>query len=458
LFLAGLGIDWLIKWMDARNAVRLDRLMLAVSLVLIVGLPLGTAQASSLYQRYQSRPVVRQELEQRAGDWLRVHSEPTETVFGSERIGYLADRSIYPWDGGESDRAELLSLMKALKETRPGYWVSFKSISWGHLMRTDWFQDSYAYLKKFESPYDATSPVTIWGYRLRAFDSGEHRPLSLDVHLPGGVDLVGYSYWPDRIQPGDAVSVTLFLQATRPITESFQTVVWATLPDDGVTWGQQDTIVSVGDLMDSQQTGEVIAKQLVLTTTAGIPIGVYHINVSVEAVRDSQHAVLPIYRGDDTSPLDRVILGNVTVPWQYRLDTVQLVDANFGNQIGLLGFEAVDSLSPGSEFDVTLYWEARQPPDDDYVVFVYLLDANGQSVAQHDGPPVNGRYNTRMWLPGEVVPDVHSIALAPDIPAGTYRLYAGLYRWPDLERLPVWDSQGIEQADRVIFLQPVQVQ
>jgi hypothetical protein len=146
------------------------------------------------------------------------------------------------------------------------------------------------------------------------------------------------------------------------------------------------------------------------------------------------------------------------VPWQYRLDTVQLVDANFGNQIGLLGFEAVDSLSPGSEFDVTLYWEARQPPDDDYVVFIYLLDANGQSVAQHDGPPVNGRYNTRMWLPGEVVPDVHSIALAPDIPAGTYRLYAGLYRWPDLERLPVWDSQGIEQADRVIFLQPVQVQ
>ena len=458
LFLAGLGIGWLIKWLGTRDAVRLDYLTLATSLLFVIGLSLSIAQVSSLYQRYQSRPIVRQELEQRAGDWLRVHSKATEIVFGSERVGYLADRSTFSWDGGKSDQAKLVSLLQALNETRPGYWVSFKSISWGHLMRTEWFQDSYVSLKKFESPYDAASPVTIWGYRLRAFDSGKHRPLPLNVHLPGRVDLVGYRYWPDRIQPGDVVSVTLFLQATHPITESFQTIVRAISPNDGVAWAQQDTIISPSALMDSQETGQVIAEQLVLTTTVGIPVGVYHINVSVAATHNPQHSVLPIYQNDDTSPLDQIILGNVTVPWQGTLDAVQLVNANFGNQINLLGFEAADSLLPGSEFDVTLYWEARHPPNDDYVVFVYLLDANGQSIAQHDGPPMNGQYTTKMWLPGEIVPDVHRIVLDDHTPVGTYQLHAGMYRWPSLERLPVWDSQEIEQADRVIFLQPIRVQ
>jgi len=76
LFLAGLGVEWVIRWIETRDVVRLDRVTLAVSLVLLAGLPLGIAHASSLLQRYPFRPVVRQELEQRAADWLRAHSEP----------------------------------------------------------------------------------------------------------------------------------------------------------------------------------------------------------------------------------------------------------------------------------------------------------------------------------------------------------------------------------------------
>jgi hypothetical protein len=134
------------------------------------------------------------------------------------------------------------------------------------------------------------------------------------------------------------------------------------------------------------------------------------------------------------------------------------VKADFGHQITLLGFETVDSTSPGTEFDVKLYWEAQQPPEDDYFVFVHLLDANGQPIAQHDGPPMGGRYPPSAWLPGDIVPDVHRIALSPDMPLGMYRLQVGMYRWPSLERLPVWNEQGTEQTDRVMALQSIQVQ
>ena len=120
---------------------RLDRFALTVNIVLVAGALLGVAQASSLYQRYRFRPVVHQALERQAGEWLRVHSEPTAVILGSERIGYLADRSAFVWDGEQGDQAELALLPESLSENPPDYCVSFKSLAWDRLMRTGWFQD-----------------------------------------------------------------------------------------------------------------------------------------------------------------------------------------------------------------------------------------------------------------------------------------------------------------------------
>jgi hypothetical protein len=453
LFLAGLGIDWAISRIETHDVLRLDRLPLTVSLALLAGLPLSIAQASSLLQRYPLRPVARQALEQQAGDWLRAHSEPTATVLGSERVGYLADRSIFPWDGDEIDQAALAALIEALSENPPEYCVAFRSIAWDRLTRTAWFQDSYETLEEFESPYDATSPFTIWGHRFRALELGEYQ--TVNVHLPGEVNWVGYRYWPDRIQPGGAMHVTLLLQATQPVTEPFRTIVRVISPHDGVAWAQQDMITPHDVPADSWQPGQVIAEQFVLTTSTDISVGAYYVSVSV-ATPDSSR-LLPMYRRDDTAALDRITLGYVVVPWQGSLDTAKPVSANFGDQVSLLSLESPDSLSPGAEFDLVLYWEALRPPQDDYVVFVHLLDGNGQLVASHDGPPLDGRYPTTAWLPGDVVPHVVHMALDPQTPEGTYRLQVGMYQWPSMERLPVWDSEGAEQTDRVVVLQPIEV-
>jgi len=453
LLLAGLGIEWIIRWVETHNLVRLDRMALAVSLALVAGLPLGVAQVSSLVQRYQSRPVVREALERRAADWLRAYSEPEAMVLGSERVGYLADRATIAWDGGGSDPEEFANLLEPLTENPPTYCVSFRSIAWHSLMQTVWFKDGYEPLQQFESPYDATSPFTIWGYRLRAFEPGDYQ--TLHVRLPGGVDWIAYKSGPDRIQPGDAVHVTLFLQTREPVTESFQTVVGVVSPQDGVAWAQRNMITPRDVPVDWWQTGQVVAEQFVLTTTADIPIGAYELNVSV-AAPDSK-SLLPMYRRDDTAPLDRVTLGYVVVPWQGGLDAAKQAGAKLGEQVSLVGYEAPGSVSPGTGLDVTLYWEPLQPPDDDYVVFVHLLGADGQLVASHDGPPMEGRYPTQAWLPGDIVPDVHPMVLDPNIPAGTYHLQVGMYRWPSMERLPVWDEDGVEHPDRVVVLQPVEV-
>jgi hypothetical protein len=456
LFLTGLGVDWAIQWIGARKAFRLSRLTLVVGAVLIVGLPLGIAQVSSLWQRYQFRPVVRQALEQQAADWLRAHSDPTATVLASARLAYLADRAPFPCDGSEADQEELPLLLKALSEEPPGYCVSSRSIAWEYLTQTHWFQERYKPLKKFESPYDATSPFTLWGYRGSVLDVEERRPLN--VRLPGEMNLVGYAYHPERVQPGDTVHMALFLQATQPITGWFRPVVQMSLPEgagDWMHWRQMDTTGDCDVPLDWWLPGQTIADRFALEMPADLPVGAYRLDVLM--MSSDERGFLLMYQDGDTSPVDRIMLGYVAVPWQGEMDLAKPVDATFEGQIELLGFEAADRVPPGDEFEVVLYWGALRSPEDNYVVFVHLTDAAGQPVAGHDGPPMDGRYPTRAWLPGEIVADTHRLVLDPDIPAGTYRLQVGLYRWPSLERLPVWDSQGVEQADRILFLQSVEV-
>jgi hypothetical protein len=62
-----------------------------------------------------------------------------------------------------------------------------------------------------------------------------------------------------------------------------------------------------------------------------------------------------------------------------------------------------------------------------YTVFVHLLAPHGAVVGQHDGHPVGGTYPTSLWMPGEVVVDVHEVLIRPDAPPGDHWLEVGMY-------------------------------
>ena len=86
-----------------------------------------------------------------------------------------------------------------------------------------------------------------------------------------------------------------------------------------------------------------------------------------------------------------------------------------------------------------------------------LVGPDGQLVTGHDGPPMDGRYPTGAWQPADVVPDAHRLVLEPDIAPGTYWLKVGMYRQPSLERLPVRDARGVEHADGILELRPIEI-
>jgi hypothetical protein len=93
----------------------------------------------------------------------------------------------------------------------------------------------------------------------------------------------------------------------------------------------------------------------------------------------------------------------------------------------------------GDTLQVGLHWQADQTPAANYTVFVQLLDAASQVMAQHDRWPGDGQFPTGVLNPGEVVVD--NLALPLDVPPGQYRLIAGLYR-NDVEGLPRLTGPG----------------
>ena len=106
--------------------------------------------------------------------------------------------------------------------------------------------------------------------------------------------------------------------------------------------------------------------------------------------------------------------------------------------VAVNGREAGESLSAGDRLRVSLLWSSPVTRiDDDYIVFVHLLDSHGMLLASHDGPPVNGGRATSTWEPEEQILDVHVFQLPAVLDSDLFTLSVGLYSLYTEERQPV---------------------
>lgn len=79
---------------------------------------------------------------------------------------------------------------------------------------------------------------------------------------------------------------------------------------------------------------------------------------------------------------------------------------------------------------IDLWWSAEAPLSVDYSVSAFLLDANGQLVAQHDSFPFENSRPTTSWQANEIIYDPH--ALTPStLPPGVYTAAVQVYTYFD---------------------------
>ncbi|MBN1812085.1 MAG: hypothetical protein JXA14_09645 [Anaerolineae bacterium] len=139
----------------------------------------------------------------------------------------------------------------------------------------------------------------------------------------------------------------------------------------------------------------------------------------------------------------------------------QPLDVDLGDQIRLLGYDLIplpdrEGLGEGKSLSLTLYWQALHPPQDDYTVFVHLLDFDGNLAAQHDGLPLNGIYPTSEWAVGDIFTQQVDLEIPSGTQAGVYDLAVGMYTYPDIVRLPISGDRPYAR-DGLVWLQSVQI-
>ncbi len=120
----------------------------------------------------------------------------------------------------------------------------------------------------------------------------------------------------------------------------------------------------------------------------------------------------------------------------------QVVEATFDRSITLLTAAWLPAATAGAALPVELTWQAQAPVDQDYHIFVHLLNSTGQIVAQADGQPALWTQPTSTWPVGQQIVDRHGLWLAPTTPPGAYHLLVGLYRPADGSRLTLPDGNN----------------
>jgi hypothetical protein len=109
---------------------------------------------------------------------------------------------------------------------------------------------------------------------------------------------------------------------------------------------------------------------------------------------------------------------------------------SLSEEVLLLGYDQEpQTLQPGEELHVTLYWQTQKELEGVYSSFVHLVDEGGQRVAGSDQQPGGAFYPTDLWHPGEILRDEHVFTVPPGTSPGEYRLLVGMYSYPPLESL-----------------------
>ncbi|HID62307.1 MAG TPA: hypothetical protein EYP49_06150 [Anaerolineae bacterium] len=268
-----------------------------------------------------------------------------------------------------------------------------------------------------------------------------------DKVLFQGYDLVSG----DTVRQGDDLHVRLYWLALQPLDVNYSSFLHLDAPPDYATWATSDNVhpgdpQALTDVPSSNwRTSAYVRDEHRLEVPLDIPPVQYLLRVGL--YEQSTGERLMVLADDGSATDDSITLQPVRVIRAKPVSPRQLphrVEYTLGGQIELLGYDLeIENWELGiGDFELILYWRAKAVVENDYTVFVHLVDQGGKLWGQSDSVPMKGMYPTSAWLPGQLVEDRHVIQVDPAVPSGSYRVLVGLYNPATLERLEAVGPEG----------------
>jgi len=273
------------------------------------------------------------------------------------------------------------------------------------------------------------------------------------INFDGKIELVGYELNPRALKPGESVSLAFYWKALAKMDRSYALFVHI-LGRDGQVVGRLDTVPYGGRYSTLLWKPDEVFRDE------------YEVPIAQDAAPSRGMVIVGFYPwGEPSSRLPAYSAEGQPVGDHFGLVPIKIAPAkppsytpqyslqvNFADKIALIGYDLPQkAIEAGETLHLTLYFEGQAEMDEDYTIFVHLLDEENQIVAQRDSQPQNGNYPTSIWDINEVVKDECEMTLSPDMPSGAYRLEVGVYLLATGERLPAFIGGKRLSEDRVLL-------
>lgn len=264
---------------------------------------------------------------------------------------------------------------------------------------------------------------------------------------------------PPIVEPGDSLEYTLYWRALQPLLTNYHGFIHL-IDRQGHPLVKQDQLA--GSFFHAPLLWDTFSLQpdrYSLDIPDGAPTGLYWPTVGLydfetvdllPVVNASGETVGDTYR----LPPIKILGANPTATPQYE------VTAQLGDLATLLGYDLAlpeTGLRAGSQFSVTLYYQANAATEQDLTQFVQLYSPELGMAAQQDVPPLQGANPTWAWVPGEVIVDTVTLQVHDDAAPGAYSLLVGLYNAADGTRVPARDAAGADLPAGQIVLTDLSV-
>ncbi len=246
---------------------------------------------------------------------------------------------------------------------------------------------------------------------------------------------------------GQPTTVTLFWEAAQPLTTDLDIATQLLAADPGGWRKLAEHYSYPGSGLNATRgwlPGELRRDEVVIIpsgdldgpTLASVQIGVSDRAEPLPATRDGALLDPPLVASLVVRP------SSPPVPPAPLPEPVQ-----FGDSFRLIQTEMTPTVEG---LGVTLWWEGLQPTPGDTTIFVHLVDAAGNLVAQADGLPNSGLSPTTIWQNGDIIRDVHRFPAGQTIEPG-WQLMVGAYDPLTGERLTATQAGSPLQNNSVVL-------
>jgi hypothetical protein len=263
------------------------------------------------------------------------------------------------------------------------------------------------------------SASDVWHGNVRLAEyavAGEQLETQVDARFGDSLTLERYSTSAQPLGGGDILTLNLVWSALRAPQTNYKVFVHL-LDAHGHIIAQHDSEPGNGFApMTHWQAGRPVSDRIGVVIPPGTPPGEYSL-------------VMGVYRGDTGERLstgddaDTLSLGAVTVVKRLVPRAALLLTSQAAAEAGplqVLGLSIERSNFARGEFiPLVLYFQAREKPPADVVLYVQLLDQGDNIISS---ARAFESYPATRWDAGEIVRDVQSLAVPVDALPGEYKI------------------------------------